>query len=373
MVVTTLLSTCARSSDSSVDNKNEISVLIAKVDALEGKLNSNAFSYDINLRAEVSASLTKQKMLLEQLKMFEMRLLEIESRTYNNLKSNSSQAPINYNESIKSLREEFQLLFKSSNDFQSIALADVKSSTERAIGSAEHFVYWLIYSFTAIFALAGVYATWKGSKVAQDSNEAKQKVSNLDKLVSDVSEKAKNAEKEYDGLDSKVSKNIEELEEIKEDFIEMREELKSMHALMDFRENFQKYMTNESKSEAKNIISIGTSLLSKIEKLEDTFDNKANTSYVASVLGYLFYKLGDYLNSYKYFLLSKEVNVKNLLDRYHNVACLAAKLYIDSGKKDKQYLSEARKNYMELTKYSDELSALREDEYFEQIIDEMEK
>ena len=363
----------------SVDAKeNGIELIIERVDKLEGMLNSNAFSYDINLRSEVSESLTKQKMLLELLKLMENRLIELEKRTSN------SPTPINekeLKEAIKDLREEFKLLFSTNISIQKSTIeniessldknfATIKLSTDNAIASSDNIVYWVIYTFSALFVLFGAIASWKGNQISESSSEALTKVKIAASKMDNVINQAASAEEKYDGINEVVENNIIELNRITKESINIHAEINVLHEITDLRNFYNDYLTLEEKKTSYDRIIIDASkLIKRLEELNDTFSKKANLSYVASILGNLYYIKDEFEKSYEFFELSLQNNVKDRPDRHHNIACLASILYERSGGGEESYLSVGRDNYYKLSGQPFELEKLESDKDFKFIFD----
>jgi hypothetical protein len=384
-------------------NATEFNIDIEKInyriDSLTEKLEQGVFTYDIELRKEVVVSLERQKFLLSQLGRYEERLLNVEKL------SGKENNPL-----IEQLREELevkliqiQALQKSTIDTiiitQQNSLDSAIYSSDKALSSSQHFTYWLIYSFAALTTLFGSMAAWYGVKANKNYHNtlevAKASKDEVDKTLDEVDKTlgdAKDIKNDNAGLKKELTKTISEIRSL-------HQEMKSINGVMDFRENYRILILKVTDKENPDkglllstpLIHEAGVLLDDLEKLRINYerDNKntsnhvikkqaldeilANISYISYARGVLYFLTNEVEKSYSSFKTAKKHNVRNFTDRPHNLACVAAALYIKSGKKNKEFLNEVILNYRELMKNQDVIKKLRKEKDIEFILDEIER
>ena len=312
----------------------------------------------------------------EQLDRFEARLAKIETQLLSSWGNVTSEERIQskiLDKKITQLKAEFLLLFESSVKIQDSVINSTKNSHQQAIDSAVNFVYWLIYTATAIIALGGVIITWKGiesNRIIQTAADESKKAEAAAKKALDYAKETKSTISEANNV---VQNNIQDVQKLHKEMTSLHLETKTLHQLMDFRENYRRHRAKEIREskEEEALIKQASEIINEIKALDESFDNNANISYLASILGVLYYFKNMLSEAYSAFSLSKETNVKNLIDRPYNLACVTAKLYLASNKQVKEYFEISLNNYKELDKDKKYQEILRDDKDFKGIITEI--
>lgn len=356
--------------------------------ALEKKSGSNLFSYDLELKKDVSRSITLQENLTEQLTRFETRLASLEFQFINSLSNSTSSTEQNvmkveYEKKMKVLHNDFVNKLKVSLNTQNNMIATMKYANDKALGGAENFVYWLLYLFTFILTAVGVFITWR------DIQSGKKIISIDEKLIeaersSKSSEESARKSEEYtrsieelkNGSAKKIEKNVDEVKQLHLEMNMLHQETISLHQVIDFRENYRRYINGETKGQSilEELTKSATDIINFIKGFENSnsYNNSANISNIASLLGVIYVRRFMLHDAYNSFLLSKETNVKNIKDRDYNLACVSSLLYIQSNRSSKVYFEQALKSYLEVSVDKKYLELLINDPDFSELVKEIE-
>ena len=336
------------------------SAIEKRLEKVEGILKSNAFAYDINLRAKVAEVISQHKMLLRELDAIEKRLLALESKPISTpVGDNISKADLD--KGLEKAKKDYEALFKVATDFNEKALNSLKdinasndSNSKKAISTANNFVIWILTFITILISLVGGggYAIWKA----------------LTKKVNDVKDAAKVIEDTANDAEDKANLNLEDMEKIKQ-------EIRVLQDYIDFKQNFNILLKDEFKPiyKCKRLIAESEALFDRLKSLPDSEENEANKSYAASVIGVVSFMLKRYHDAYKYFELSMKHNIHERSDRYLNFASSAAKLYVESGRADKQYFNDSLSIAIKWKNEPEHLDELKQDKEILAIWDEIEE
>jgi len=360
-----------------------------RLKALEKKSGANLFSYDLELKKDVARSITLQENLTEQLTRFDTRLANLEFQFINSLSNSTSHIKQNtikveYEKKIEELRKNLVTKLKMSLDTQNKMISTMKYANDKALGGAENFVTWLLYFFTFIISAAGVLITWRDI-------QSGKKIVTIDDKLKEAEESSKSSEEsskkalEYthsivelkNGSAQKIEKNVKEVKQLHKEMNALHQETISLHQVIDFRENYRRYIHEETKGKSilEELTKTAIDIIKFIQGFENSnsFNNSANISNIASLLGVIYFKRFMLHDAYNAFLLSKETNVKNLKDRDYNLACTSAQLYIQSNRESNLYFEQALKSYLEVMDDEEYLDILRGDPDFTELVEEIDK
>lgn len=329
---------------------------------VEKKLDSNAFSYDINLRARVAESLAQQDMLLEQVKGIELRLNSLEKAAYGASK-NGGVSDAFLSQELEKLREEYRLLYQNAQATHHEVLgaynqtkSDTVASFQSTLKTTSDMVYWVLGIFAGVTGLLSIFATVYGIS-------SNRKLNKISKVSSETKSESERISTLYAKMKEEVEGNIESIKVT-------QEELMSIHDLIDLRENYQKLVDEDFSSKSATRRCLDDAKDTYNDLLELNCDNstnihRANISYLASIIGVMLHVLGEYEEAHIFFTKAVNFNVRNRPDRFYNLACGAARLYEKST--EEKYINEVIMCIEKLSPNQDMKDKLMEDPDLEKI------
>ena len=349
--------------------------LINRIETLESKLNSNAFSYDINLRAKVAESLSQQKLFLVQLERYEERLLFIEKEFFSiSKKCCEKKSSKEFEEELKRLEKDYKELYRISEEANKNSLNAITTSNSNTVESIKtslsttsNIIYWVLGIFSALLTFASVAATIYGIYSNKKLNNISRTSEGAKSISTEAVENANKIKELYNSIKEEIAQNIDGM-------TLMHTDITLIHQYMDFKENYARLVEHnfDTKFEAERLVVDGKKLLTSLQdyyKQHESDETLANISYVASLIGVTLHCTTQYEEALEYFELSIETNIKKRADRLYNLVCCASQLFRKSNCQDLRYLNMVVSGFEQLAENQRLIEKLKGDSDLEETID----